>query len=61
MTQGGPATSTNMYSLYLFLNAFSYFKMGYASAMAWILFLLIGLCTVIVFRSSVSRVYYGGS
>ncbi|MCL4543850.1 MAG: sugar ABC transporter permease [Chloroflexi bacterium] len=61
MTQGGPANSTNMYSLYLFLNAFSYFKMGYASAMAWILFLLIGLCTVIVFRSSVSRVYYGGS
>lgn len=60
MTQGGPANSTNVYAFYLYLNAFSYFKMGYASAMAWILFLLIGLCTVVIFRSSASRVYYGG-
>ncbi len=61
MTQGGPANSTNVYALYLFQNAFSYFKMGYASAMAWILFLLIAACTALVFRSSASRVYYGGS
>jgi ABC-type sugar transport system permease subunit/ABC-type glycerol-3-phosphate transport system substrate-binding protein len=41
MTNGGPAQSTLFYVYYLFNNAFSYFKMGYASAMAWLLFLMI--------------------
>jgi multiple sugar transport system permease protein len=58
MTDGGPANSTLFYTLYLYRNAFRYFKMGYASAMAWILFLLIFLLTVLIFRSSSRWVYY---
>src|SRR5438445_260160 len=38
ITDGGPANATLTYALYLFRNAFQYFKMGYASALAWILF-----------------------
>jgi ABC-type sugar transport system permease subunit/ABC-type glycerol-3-phosphate transport system substrate-binding protein len=38
---GGPADSTTFYSLYLFKQAFQYFRMGYASAMAWVLFLIV--------------------
>ena len=60
MTRGGPADSTLFYSLYLFRNAFVFFKMGYASAMAWILFVIILLGTLIVFRSSARLVYYRG-
>ena len=47
MTSGGPDNQTMFYSLYLYQNAFSYFKMGYASAMAWIL-LLIALAIILV-------------
>jgi ABC-type sugar transport systems, permease components len=47
MTNGGPDNSTMLYSLYLYQNAFTFFKMGYASAMGWIL-LLIGLAIVLV-------------
>jgi len=60
MTNGGPADSTLFYALYLYRNAFVYFKMGYASAMAWILFLIILVCTIIVLKSSAKWVYYGG-
>ncbi|HEV2293200.1 MAG TPA: extracellular solute-binding protein [Tepidisphaeraceae bacterium] len=41
MTEGGPADSTLFYAYYLFKNAFQYFRMGYASALAWILFLVV--------------------
>ena len=58
MTNGGPADSTLFYSLYLFNNAFVYFRMGYASAMAYVLFLAILLCTVILFRGSRRFVHY---
>ena len=57
---GGPARSTMVYNLYLYLNAFRYFDMGTASAMAWILFLFILLITVLLFRSSSFWVYYEG-
>ena len=57
---GGPANSTLFYALYLFQNAFSYFRMGYACAMAWVLFLLTLLATLIVFRTSARWVYYEG-
>jgi multiple sugar transport system permease protein len=57
---GGPANSTLFYALYLFQNAFSYFRMGYASAMAWVLFLITLVATLIVFRSSARWVYYEG-
>lgn len=57
---GGPANSTLFYALYLFQNAFTYFRMGYASAMAWVLFLLTLGATLLVFRSSARWVYYEG-
>jgi multiple sugar transport system permease protein len=57
---GGPADSTLVYSLYLFQVAFSDFKMGYACALAWILFLLIVVATFLVFKTSARHVYYAG-
>ena len=57
---GGPADSTMFYTLYLFRSAFYSFKMGYASAMAWVLFLLILVLTMIVWRGSERFVYYEG-
>jgi multiple sugar transport system permease protein len=59
MTQGGPAESTTMYAVYLYQNAFQYYRMGYASAMGWILFVIIAVLTYILFKSSARRVYYG--
>lgn len=58
MTNGGPQDSTRFYALYLFENAFINFKMGYASAMAWILFVLTLFVTLFVFKSSARWVYY---
>ena len=57
---GGPANSTLLYPLYLFQNAFAFFRMGYASAMAWILFLLTVIATLVVFKTSARWVYYEG-
>jgi multiple sugar transport system permease protein len=60
MTQGlgGPDNASMMMVLYLYNNAFKYFKMGYASAMAWVLFGMILLLTVLVFKTSAMWVYY---
>ncbi len=58
--QGSPADSTLMMSIYLFQSAFAFFKMGYASAQAWILFLIIVVFTLVLFRVSGRLVYYGG-
>ncbi|HEY63678.1 MAG TPA: sugar ABC transporter permease [Caldilineae bacterium] len=60
LTQGAPNNSTEFYSMYLYRNAFVYFKMGYASALAWLLFLIIVAFTVLIFRTSAQWVYYGG-
>lgn len=60
MTNGGPADSTRVYAMYLYQNAFTYFKMGYASAMAWLMFIMVVLLTILIFRTSARRVYYGG-
>jgi multiple sugar transport system permease protein len=60
LTGGGPVGSTEFYSLYLYRNAFRWFKMGYASALAWILFLFVLVYTILVFRSSAKWVYYEG-
>jgi multiple sugar transport system permease protein len=49
---GGPENSTMVYPLYLYQNAFLYFRMGYASAMAWVLFLIVAVLVVLVFRTS---------
>ncbi len=58
MTQGGPADSTLFYVYYLFNNAFAYFKMGYASAMAWILFWIILILTLLQLSLARYWVYY---
>ena len=60
MTDGGPIRSTEFYVLYLYDNGFRFFRMGYASAMAWILFGVVVVATVILFRTSARWVYYGG-
>jgi multiple sugar transport system permease protein len=60
LTQGGPNRATEFFSIYLYRNAFVFFKMGYASALAWILFVIILILTIVVFRSSARWVYYGG-
>jgi multiple sugar transport system permease protein len=57
---GNPQRSTLFYNLYLYQNAFRYFEMGYASAMAWILFIIVLILTVLIFRSSDAWVYYEG-
>jgi len=57
---GNPANSLLFYSMYLYNNAFLYMKMGYASAMAWILFAVIMAITLLLFRSSGRWVYYHG-
>lgn len=60
ITGGGPVNSTLFYVLYLFRNAFEFFKMGYASAMAWILFLIILGLTFLQLRLARRWVYYEG-
>ncbi|MDG5789904.1 sugar ABC transporter permease [Evansella sp. AB-P1] len=55
---GGPVNSTLFYTLYLYQRAFNYFDMGYASAMAWILFIFLATLTAIIFWSSKHWVYY---
>ena len=59
-TNGGPLDSTLFYVLYLYRKAFQEFQMGYASALAWVLFLIILTLTVLVVRSGRWWVYYEG-
>jgi multiple sugar transport system permease protein len=58
MTKGGPGTETLFYVLYIFRNAFEFFKMGYASALAWVLFLIVLVLTFLNFRLSGRWVHY---
>ncbi|MBP8638324.1 MAG: sugar ABC transporter permease [Dictyoglomi bacterium] len=60
MTNGGPANSTLFLVLYLYRNGFEFFKMGYASALAWALFVFVLILTIIQFRTSRSWVFYEG-
>ncbi len=60
MTQGGPANASLFYVLYLYNNAFKFFKMGYASTLAWLLFFIILVLTLLIIRSSAAWVYYEG-
>ncbi|MCC6165699.1 MAG: sugar ABC transporter permease [Caldilineaceae bacterium] len=59
LTAGGPNFATEFYSIFLYRNAFIYLRMGKASALAWILFVVIVLFTVLLFRTSKGWVYYG--
>jgi multiple sugar transport system permease protein len=58
ITQGGPGTGTLFYTLYLYYRAFLDLRMGYAAAMAWILFVIILVLTLIQFRFARFWVYY---
>lgn len=55
---GGPVDSTLFYSLYLYEEAFANFRMGYASALAWLLLIIIAIFTAIAFGTSKYWVYY---
>ncbi|MDA8291957.1 MAG: sugar ABC transporter permease [Actinomycetota bacterium] len=57
---GGPGNSTWFFVQYLYEQAFSFLKMGYASALGFVLFLLTGIVTVVLFRSSRRWVFYSG-
>lgn len=59
MTGGGPEDSTRFYALYLFDRAWRYADMGYASAMAWILFLAVVVLTSVLFGTQKRWVHYG--
>jgi len=58
ITDGGPLNSTMLFALYIYKQGFTYFKMGYACAMSWVLLIIIGAFSAIVFRSSNYWVYY---
>jgi multiple sugar transport system permease protein len=60
LTQGGPMNSTEFFAIHLYRNAFIYLRMGKASALAWIMFAIIVVFTLILFRTSARWVYYGG-
>ncbi|MFH0878928.1 MAG: sugar ABC transporter permease [Lentisphaerota bacterium] len=57
---GGPNRSALFYAVYLYDNAFSYNQMGYACAMAWVLFLLILFLTWLATRTTRKHIYYAG-
>lgn len=60
MTEGGPANSTLFYVYLIYREAFERQHMGYASALAWILFIIISVITILFFHSSRKWVYYEG-
>lgn len=60
LTDGGPDNASMVYMLYLYKNAFVNFRLGYANAMSVFLFVIVGILTLLVFRSSKKWVFYGG-
>jgi multiple sugar transport system permease protein len=58
ITEGGPFEKTTVYVMYLFKSAFTFYEMGYASALAWILLFIIAIVTVILFKIAPRWVYY---
>lgn len=58
---GGPSNSAEFYSMYLYRNAFRFFRMGKANALAWILFAVIIFATYLLFRFSGRFIYYAGA
>jgi multiple sugar transport system permease protein len=60
MTSGGPNNATLTMVLYIYRQAFQNYRFGYASSVAWLLFLIILVFTILVFRSSDAWVYYAG-
>ncbi|MGN0803339.1 MAG: carbohydrate ABC transporter permease [Candidatus Faecivicinus sp.] len=60
MTDGGPINATYVYGMHLYRTAFWYYEFGKASALAWVLFVIILLLSIFIFRSSRKWVHYGG-
>lgn len=60
MTNGGPNNASLMYAFYLYREAFTFSEMGRASALGWILFLIVLILTLIIFRFANGKVYYAG-
>ena len=58
MTQGGPADATRTIVYYIYENGFQFFRMGYASSLAWVLFALIFVFTLFQFKRQGKWVYY---
>ena len=58
--RGGPIDSTLFYTLYLYQKGFNEFRMGYASAMAWVLVLVVAAITAVLFRTARMWVFYAG-
>lgn len=61
MTNGGPSQASLFYVLYIYRNAWQYNQMGYAAALSWILFGIVLVLTILIFRLTSARVYYSGS
>ncbi|WP_350347527.1 sugar ABC transporter permease [Agromyces sp. G08B096] len=57
---GGPAGMTNFYTVYLYKRGFADLQMGYASAMAWVLVVVVAIIALILFKTSKSWVHYAG-
>jgi multiple sugar transport system permease protein len=60
VSEGGPGNSSLFFVLYLYRTAFRYFRVGYASALAWLLFAVLLVLTMVAFRTSRHWVYYEG-
>ena len=60
LTEGGPMRSTEFLLIFLYRSAFIDFRMGKASAVAWVIVVIIVIFTIILFRTSARWVYYGG-
>ena len=58
ITDGGPMNSTMSYVLYLYRRAFTYFDMGYSCALAWVLVAIIGVATILLFKTQKNWVHY---
>jgi multiple sugar transport system permease protein len=59
MTEGGPAESSTVLSYYVYLNGFRFYQFGYASAMAWMMFLVVLVLTLVLWRVQRRGVFYG--
>ena len=60
MTEGGPNNATLFVNYLIYRDAFQYNEFGYASALAWIVFVVLAVFTLIIFRFFGKKVYYGG-
>ena len=58
ITRGGPNDSTMLYVMYLYEKSFTNFQMGYGSAMAWVLIVIVGILTLFIFKSQNKWVHY---